>query len=437
MRKKLYVAVVVGLFVFSCFPATAKKLTLRYALWDQNQRPAMEASIAEFMKNNPDIDVKVELYPWADYWTKLTTGLATGTAPDVFWGHLAWFPSMVTRGQLLDLQPYIDRDKVDLSPYYPALVEAWKYQGDSYGIPKDWDTIALFINKEMIAKAGLVYPADLKWNPIDGGSFLRYIQKLTLDNTGRNALDPNFDPTNIVQYGFASENEPQPSWLNFVWENGGTGIINRPWGTKVVIDQPQTIAVLQFLNDLIYKYHVSPKPEARGVWPGPWSLWTGKKVAMVTNGSWMLPSARSQASFPWDVAPLPAGPAGRISVFNGLAHEIPATCKHKEEAWKLCKWMDSPASQKIVSEMGIVFPAVKDLIPTFLKAFAGKKPEHIRVFIDETANTGWWPITEKWPRMWDVMQREFDLLWLGQYKTAEEAVKKVAVELRGIMKASE
>ncbi|HBK68177.1 MAG TPA: sugar ABC transporter substrate-binding protein, partial [Firmicutes bacterium] len=31
----------------------APKVTLRYALWDSNQQPAMEASIKEFMKQNP------------------------------------------------------------------------------------------------------------------------------------------------------------------------------------------------------------------------------------------------------------------------------------------------------------------------------------------------------------------------------------------------
>jgi hypothetical protein len=33
----------------------------------------------------------------------------------------------------------------------------------------------------------------------------------------------------------------------------------------------------------------------------------------------------------------------------------------------------------------------------------------------------------------DIIQREFDLLWLGQYKTAEEAVRKVANQLQAII----
>ncbi len=95
--------------------------------------------------------------------------------------------------------------------------------------------------------------------------------------------------------------------------------------------------------------------------------------------------------------------------------------------------MDSPESQEIIAKYALVFPAVKDAIPTFLNAFTGKEPEHISVFIDETKHTGLWPIVEQWPQMNDIIQREFDLFWLGQYKTAEEEVRKVANQLQAII----
>jgi len=434
MKKKVCVGLVIAVgLLMVCGSSVVAKTTLRYAFWDKNQQPAMEASIKEFMKRNSDIEVEVEHYSWGDYWTKVTTGLATGTAPDVFWGQLGYFPTMVTKGQLLNLQPYIERDKVDLSPFYPALVDVWKYKGDIYGMPKDWDTIALFVNMDMINKAGLDYPADLEWNPKDGGTFLKYLQKLTLDNKGRNALDPKFDSTHIVQYGFTGANEFNTLWSNFVWENGGVGVLDKPWGSEIMLDQPQAIDALQFLADLIYKYHVCPPMGATGTTASSWDLWAGGTAATITHGSWMLSAARVQTSFLWDVAPLPAGSAGRISCFNGLAHNIPANCKHKEEAWKLVKWMDGVESQKLMAPFGAAFPAVMDAIPIFLKGFTGKDPEHIKVFIDETANTGFWPTTDKWYQITDVMERELNLLWLGEYKTAAEAVHKIITELRSVM----
>ena len=143
-------------------------------LWDSNQLPAMEASIKEFMKQNPNIEVVIELTEWNDYWTKMTTGVAARTLPDVFWGHLAYFSGLVSKGALMDLTPYIQRDQLDLTIYYQPLLENWKYQGKQYGIPKDWDTICIMYNKDAFDQAGVPYPsADWSWNPKNGGEFVQ------------------------------------------------------------------------------------------------------------------------------------------------------------------------------------------------------------------------------------------------------------------------
>jgi multiple sugar transport system substrate-binding protein len=140
----LIALVLSGVTVFA-----APKVTLRYGLWDSNQKPAMEATIKAFMKSHPNITVKVELTEWNDYWTKINTGVASGTLPDVFWGHLAYFSGLITKGALMDLTPYLKKDKVDLSVYYKNLIANRNYKGKQYGIPKDWGTIAVFYNKDL------------------------------------------------------------------------------------------------------------------------------------------------------------------------------------------------------------------------------------------------------------------------------------------------
>ena len=63
------------------------------------------------------------------------------SAPDVFWDHVAYFPQLVQEGALMNLTPLIQKDHLDLSVYYPQLLKPYQYQGNSYGLPKDWDTI--------------------------------------------------------------------------------------------------------------------------------------------------------------------------------------------------------------------------------------------------------------------------------------------------------
>ena len=86
---------------------------ISYWLWDTNQLPAYKACAAEFQKQNPDITVKITQTAWSDYWTGISTGFVSGSAPDVFTDHLARYPEFALNEQLVDLAPLIKQDKVD------------------------------------------------------------------------------------------------------------------------------------------------------------------------------------------------------------------------------------------------------------------------------------------------------------------------------------
>ena len=421
-------------FVVSC-GKSSKKVSLVYSLWDANQKPAMEVSIQEFMKQNPNIEVKIELVEWNDYWTKITTGVAAGTLPDVFWGHLAYFSGLITKGALMDITPLIEKDKIDLSIYYPSLVKSWSYESKQYGIPKDWDTICVFYNKDLFDKANVPYPSEnWTWNPKDGGDYLKILQKLTIDENGKNSTEKGFDKNKIVQYGTAGikGNNNQEGWLNFIWMNGGTGILDKPYGHKFVMDEPKTIETLKFWGNLANKYGVSPMPGSEAASASYWELFTAGKVAVLPAGSWMLSSARSSLPFKWDVAYLPKGPAGRVSCFNGLAHVIYSKTKHPDEAWKLAKWMDSYESQKIITTYGVVFPAIPELMDIYLSSTKDKGPEHIKYFIEETENTGLWPMHVNWSQIFDILSRELDTAFAGS-QSIEDAIKNVKDQVEPLL----
>ena len=73
------------------------KVELVYRLWDEQQEVGYKTVFAEFTKENPDITVRMEVLPWDQYWTKLTTELASGKAPDVFWLTVDYFPDFARR----------------------------------------------------------------------------------------------------------------------------------------------------------------------------------------------------------------------------------------------------------------------------------------------------------------------------------------------------
>src|SRR6266700_5894787 len=184
--------------------SSSRVVNLTYALWDQNEEVGYKQSVAQFMQQHPNIHVTIELTPWAQYWQKLGTEFAGGNAPDVFWDHLAYYPQFVQLGQLMNLSPLIKQDNIDMSQYYPTLVKKWTYNGNVYGLPKDWDTISILYNKQIFQKMGLAAPTNLIWNPTDGGTFLQLAQKLTLDRNGKHLGDAGFDAKHITQYGYVS-----------------------------------------------------------------------------------------------------------------------------------------------------------------------------------------------------------------------------------------
>ena len=73
-------------------------------LWDANQLPAYEACAAAFTEANPNITVEIEQLGWDDYWTDITTGFVSGTAPDVFTDHLNFYPEFAETQQILAVQ---------------------------------------------------------------------------------------------------------------------------------------------------------------------------------------------------------------------------------------------------------------------------------------------------------------------------------------------
>ena len=138
-----------------------------YWLWDANQLPAYQACADEFNAGNPNINVKITQYGWDDYWGKLTNGFVAGNAPDVFTDHLSKYPEFVSQEQLVPLDDTLTKDGFNANHLPAGLADLWVGQdGKRYGLPKDFDTVALFYNKKLIADAG-IKEADLQNLPVE------------------------------------------------------------------------------------------------------------------------------------------------------------------------------------------------------------------------------------------------------------------------------
>ena len=351
---------------------------ISYWLWDANQLPAYQQCAADFTKANPDIKVKITQRGWGDYWTTLSNGFVAGNAPDVFVNHLSKYPEYAANNQLLPLDDAVKKDGIDLDIYNEGLADLWVGQdGKRYGLPKDWDTVAMFYNKNLVEDAGYTEEqlGNLDWNPQDGGSYEKAIAHLTVDKSGKRGDEAGFDKKQVAVYGLGLESsgtgQGQTQWSFLTGTTGWTHTDKNPWGTKFNYDDPRFQDTIAWWAGLADKGYM-PKLETT-VGASVADAFGAGKAAINTQGSWMIGQYTSYKGIETGIAPTPTGPDGkRASMFNGLADSIYAGTKNPEASVKWVEYLASTGCQDVVASKGVVFPAIKSSSEKTAAAFEAK-----------------------------------------------------------------
>ena len=165
-RTALLTILIVALFTTA---VAAAPVSIRVSGWSAG--PEIEALMREqldaFEAQNPDIKVRYEPIP-VDYLTKIQVMLAAGNAPDVFFVDAVYAPQFMATGALLPLDDFMKKTGTDPDIYAPALLDAFRYEGKIYGIPKDFNTMVLYYNKALFDRFGVEYPTkDWTWSDLE------------------------------------------------------------------------------------------------------------------------------------------------------------------------------------------------------------------------------------------------------------------------------
>lgn len=407
---------------------------ITYWLWDANQLPAYQQCATDFTKANPDIKVKITQRGWDDYWTTLTNGFVAGTAPDVFTNHLAKYPEYASKKQLLALDEAVEKDGLKLDIYNEGLADLWVGEdGKRYGLPKDWDTVAMFYNKKLVKDAGYTEEQlkNLDWNPQDGGSYEKAIAHLTVDKKGKRGDEPGFDKNNVAVYGLGLENSGagtgQTQWSFLSATLGWTHADKNPWGKEFKYDDPKLQETIAWWTGLVEKGYM-PKLETT-VGASVTDNFGAGKAAINTNGSWMIGQYMGYKGVETGIAPTPKGPDGkRASMFNGLADSIWAGTKNPAASAKWVEYLASSACQDVVASKAVVFPAIKSSSEKAAAAFKAKGID-VSGFTTHVADetTFLLPITDNAAKVEGIMKPAMDAVVSGKKPASSlsEANEKV------------
>ncbi|MDJ0707213.1 MAG: extracellular solute-binding protein [Leptolyngbyaceae cyanobacterium MO_188.B28] len=152
--------VLIGLrfFVFTSEPSDQKSVTIRLSGWGGSPTEAalLQEVLQDFEALHPHIKVKHEVIA-EQYMDVIKTRLIGEAAPDVFYLDVSVAPFLIRKDVLEPLNSYITSD-FNLADFEPSLLNPFIYQGQIYGLPKDYSTLVLFYNKHAFAAASLTEP---------------------------------------------------------------------------------------------------------------------------------------------------------------------------------------------------------------------------------------------------------------------------------------
>ena len=142
------------------------KLEGEMTFWHSfTQGPRLEtiqAAADAFTKENPGTRIKIETFSWADFYTKWTTGLASGNVPDVSTALPNHVVEMLDAEAIVPLDDLIDG--MGRSRFYEAPLTEVTSGGKTYAVPLYSHAQVMWYRKDLLAKYSLQVPTT--WDEV-------------------------------------------------------------------------------------------------------------------------------------------------------------------------------------------------------------------------------------------------------------------------------
>lgn len=117
----------------------------------------IQAAADAFVKENPGVKINIETFSWADFYTKWTTGLASGDVPDMSTALPNHVVEMIDADAVIPLDGLID--EIGRDRFYEApLTEMTAKDGHTYGIPIYSHAQVMWYRKDLLKKYNLEVP---------------------------------------------------------------------------------------------------------------------------------------------------------------------------------------------------------------------------------------------------------------------------------------
>ncbi|MEU2031065.1 extracellular solute-binding protein [Nocardia amamiensis] len=307
-------------------------------IWDESFVPRYRASLAEFQRSNPDVEVRITVVPWSSYQQKLRLDVAGGTADDLFWTNL--YEDYADAGRLVDVGAALGPEAAN--SWDPSAVAQYTRHGRLWAVPQFVDGgTAVYYNRDLLA-AARIDPAELnalRWSPGDDDTFRSLLRRLAA----------------VAPWAYNAGHDFQSIELPYL---GSAGAQFRDQRDHFVFDSPQGAAAFDYVLRLIAD-RLAPAPADTNTNPDfAKNAFLQGKLALLQSGTFNLAQIAQQARFGWGVAPLPHGPSGRVSTNNAIGVAGDAATRHPDAVRRVLAWLGSGAGNRYLARDGATIPAV-------------------------------------------------------------------------------
>ncbi|WDL98171.1 ABC transporter substrate-binding protein [Alicyclobacillus sp. ALC3] len=333
-----------------------KSVSLTLGMWTSSpaEKQLVEKQVKAFESQNPNIHVNIQVIN-GNYQQQIQTMLASHTAPDIFYVDSSYAPQFESSGALMPLGKYISEGGVQTSAFSPALLKAFQWKGQQYGLPKDFNTLALYYNKTMFAKAGIASP------PTTWAQFNTDAAKLKAKGMVPMVMAPT-----VARY------------YPWVLDDGGS-YFNSQTNTATLTNSKNAAGLNFYLQD--YKKGYITQPKSIGQQSGTDAFAAGK-AAMNLTGAWSIPAIQQTApNLKYGIADMPTLNGKSYNYTFTVSYSMSATTKHPNSAAKLLFFMTGDAALKMTAQSGLAIPSRTSEQSLVTQSFPQEQP-----FIDGVKN---------------------------------------------------
>ncbi|MEZ0094863.1 extracellular solute-binding protein [Streptacidiphilus sp. EB129] len=226
----------------------------------------------------------------------------------------------------------LDRYGIDSSGFARGILSASTYDGKLYGLAPDVNTIALFYNKDMLARAGVAVPRT--WAELKTAA-----ARLTRPGRYGMAVDANATFEGTWQF------------LPFLWSNGGD---------EKALATPQAAQALQLWVDLVKSGSMSASV-LNWTQSDVSDQFVAGRTAMMVNGPWRISDLNEAKGLHWGVAPIPVPQAGQTPVtpLGGEVWTVPqsASRARQEKAAKVLACLNDSTTMLALAREHFTVPS--------------------------------------------------------------------------------